>query len=105
MSYMHLDPPFLTECNAVPICRDPLCEIAAKRGTKKLMKECSKDMDEAGIRESLYSIKARQCEACGALDSPGSALRKCTRCTVVYYCSKDCQKRHWKEHRPRCLPA
>ena len=31
-------------------------------------------------------------------------LKKCARCTIVYYCSTECQKSHWKTHKPNCLP-
>ena len=30
-------------------------------------------------------------------------LRKCTQCEVAYYCSKTCQRGHWKQHKPACI--
>ncbi|KAJ6572459.1 hypothetical protein DFH09DRAFT_1362428 [Mycena vulgaris] len=30
-------------------------------------------------------------------------LRRCAGCNLVRYCSKECQKAHWKEHKPYCL--
>ena len=27
---------------------------------------------------------------------------KCSRCKSVFYCSKECQKSHWKAHKPNC---
>ena len=32
-------------------------------------------------------------------------LRKCTQCEVAYYCGKDCQRAHWKLHKPACIAA
>ena len=32
-------------------------------------------------------------------------LRKCTQCEVAYYCGKDCQRAHWKVHKPACIAA
>ena len=32
-------------------------------------------------------------------------LRKCMQCEVVYYCSKTCQRGHWKVHKPACIAA
>ncbi|KAJ7290537.1 hypothetical protein C8J57DRAFT_1276084 [Mycena rebaudengoi] len=30
-------------------------------------------------------------------------LRRCAGCGHVRYCSKECQKVHWKEHKPHCV--
>lgn len=29
-------------------------------------------------------------------------LRKCSKCKSVWYCSKECQKEHWKHHKAYC---
>jgi tetratricopeptide (TPR) repeat protein len=47
------------------------------------------------------SPAALTCGHCGQKD----ALKKCSRCKVVRYCSADCQKRAWKEHKPACKAA
>ena len=31
-----------------------------------------------------------------------AAETKCTNCRNVFYCSKECQKKHWKEHKYEC---
>ena len=31
------------------------------------------------------------------------AETKCTACKAVFYCSKGCQKKHWKEHKFECM--
>ena len=28
----------------------------------------------------------------------------CARCGLVFYCCRDCQGAHWKDHKPRCIP-
>ena len=32
-------------------------------------------------------------------------LRKCTQCEIAYYCSKTCQRSHWKKHKSACIAA
>ena len=32
-------------------------------------------------------------------------LRKCSQCEVAYYCSKSCQRSHWKKHKSACIAA
>ncbi|GMI00942.1 hypothetical protein TrLO_g12173 [Triparma laevis f. longispina] len=39
----------------------------------------------------------RKCEAC---EKEGA--KKCSRCKVVWYCSKDCQVKDWKIHKKIC---
>ena len=42
---------------------------------------------------------ASTCASCGA-----PAATCCSVCTVVNYCSKSCQRAHWKQHRRSCAP-
>ncbi|KAJ8923003.1 hypothetical protein NQ315_001551 [Exocentrus adspersus] len=39
------------------------------------------------------------CEVCR-----GEAERRCSACKLVFYCSAEHQKEHWKEHRDACRP-
>ena len=38
------------------------------------------------------------CEHCGNFGE----LKRCSRCKIVYYCSVECQRTHWKSHRSNC---
>jgi len=41
--------------------------------------------------------------ACGNCGGPGqSTLMVCSRCKKISYCSKNCQKAHWRTHKPEC---
>ncbi|KAG0701654.1 ankyrin repeat-containing domain protein [Suillus ampliporus] len=43
----------------------------------------------------------KECEYC---KKKGSGLKQCGRCHTVRYCSSDCQRMHWKTHKPLCQP-
>ena len=40
--------------------------------------------------------------ACGAPGCPEPPTQRCTRCRRVGYCSKVCQRAHWKSHKAEC---
>ncbi|KAL3898519.1 MAG: hypothetical protein SGARI_006653, partial [Bacillariaceae sp.] len=39
---------------------------------------------------------------CGNCQSELENILRCSRCHVVFYCNKACQKEHWKQHRRVC---
>jgi hypothetical protein len=47
------------------------------------------------------------CANCGSSEGSISGIlvhKFCSRCQLTYYCSKKCQKNHWKEHKKVCIP-
>jgi hypothetical protein len=50
-----------------------------------------------GLIEDFDSEDLGICPVCKK-----SAETKCTACKAVFYCSKGCQKKHWKEHKFQC---
>jgi hypothetical protein len=48
--------------------------------------------------------QAQRCTQCGEIQPH---LRCCARCRKAWYCSKACQKKHWKEggHKEQCKTA
>jgi len=41
---------------------------------------------------------------CAKCLSWGKSHRRCGRCKDIYYCSQDCQRAHWDQHKIECLP-
>ena len=44
------------------------------------------------------------CFLCGK-EGRSPPLRRCSQCEIAYYCSKTCQRGHWKVHKAACVAA
>lgn len=51
--------------------------------------------------ESRIKLEELYCDACQKPHNISTLLR-CSQCKSVYYCSKECQKMHWKQHKSSC---
>jgi hypothetical protein len=51
--------------------------------------------------------RRKECASCGVAEREGTDAKSCfkCKCKLVYYCSKECQKKHWPEHKARCKKA
>lgn len=79
----------------VPRCHDkltPLCFLGGKCHPRMIRKSAKEDRER---REDYVMI--RNCNLCHSL-----AKTKGGKCELVYYCSKECQKGDWKEHKQGC---
>lgn len=38
------------------------------------------------------------CDQCGYKEDP-PILKRCMKCCLSFYCSKECQRKHWDEHK------
>mgnify|MGYP000104590341 CR=1 FL=1 len=57
-----------------------------------------KDFAEGKARVTLQT-----CENCSTTEeSLTKQYKVCERCEIVYYCSRQCQKEHWKTHKKVC---
>ncbi|KAJ7770268.1 hypothetical protein DFH07DRAFT_806290 [Mycena maculata] len=54
-------------------------------------------------KERYERFAARRCAHCGKADLPPRS--KCSQCHNAHYCSQECQKANWKEHKAECRTA
>ena len=74
--------------------------IVSEKRAKALKAETLRSRVEVERVGSQFSGNSRDmCASCS-----GAAALHCSRCTRVKYCSKECQRNHWKAHRPSCAP-
>lgn len=77
-------------------CEDDACEVAYLKYRKRLL-------------EVLHPIVTGQksiqipltCAGC-LKKKPKEEMKRCARCKLRWYCSSECQKRHWPSHRFEC---
>jgi MYND finger len=58
----------------------------------------------------LEKHRANLCAPCGrvgcdALEREPKEFQRCSRCKAIGYCSRECQKKDWAEHRMNCIEA
>ena len=56
--------------------------------------------------KSAQARETKTCGQCGIREEEGQTFNHCSRCKVVTYCSKACQKQHWRGgHKDTCQAA
>ena len=56
--------------------------------------------DRASPSTGRPKFKPPLCTGCGKQSVSG--LKRCSQCRLAYYCTVDCQRAHWKEHKKIC---
>jgi hypothetical protein len=51
------------------------------------------------LKAMAISLEQKKCFMCSK-----KGLLTCSRCRMLNYCSAECQKKHWKQHKPFCKP-
>lgn len=62
----------------------------AKEDMDRMLKLYTDDVYEDFMEDPL-------CQVCGTI-----ATQRCSRCKNVWYCSRECQLKQWKEHKAMC---
>jgi len=63
--------------------------------------------DERGLFPLLHIftgsfVEGNSCNWCGTTKSKTGTLFLCSGCKDMYYCSRDCQKQEWSDHKREC---
>ena len=70
--------------------RYAMCSLTCVEAMIKMLRRKIK-----GMCAGLYLV----CSLCGTYEL---SMRKCARCRIAYYCSRECQKRAWPDHKQVC---
>jgi hypothetical protein len=58
---------------------------------------------EETVRRSYHEHSAHyDCHGCGVAETKEKQYLQCSKCKQSRYCSKECQRSHWKEHKDIC---
>merc|ERR1712232_153069 len=71
---------------------------------KRIIKATGHGATVLGSEPGCQSV-TNACGYCGLdyVDSSRTpSLKKCSRCMSIAYCSQECQRSHWKTHKPTC---
>ena len=59
-----------------------------------------KPKNKTGMKSMCVTVF--RCFQCG---KHGYKMSKCSQCAQAHYCNADCQRNHWKQHKPVCQAA
>ena len=59
------------------------------------------DTNKKTGKKTLW-VDVHRCFECG---KHGHNLPRCRQCAQAFYCNADCQRKHWRKHRPVCRAA
>jgi splicing suppressor protein 51 len=59
-------------------------------------------MADTNTTTSTANAAPAQCACCAKTASEDVSLKRCAKCQTTLYCSRDCQKADWKQHKKVC---
>ena len=98
------------ECKGVPLAKRSITQrltLAYAKNLLAVLWQAANPTPKARPVPMLPQMSRSHCAQCGkrrsGCEQQGLKLRKCDQCATVRYCSRECQKVHWKaSHREIC---
>ena len=79
----------------------PLYEVdVSKESWEETIAKMIEDMAKTGFPSEPEIVQKQKCMKCGL---EGESVRRCSRCKKISYCSPECQRADWKQHKKNCV--
>ena len=71
---------------------------------RKYIKLCETEKFNGDMKKRITEMLSDLSSMCRECGGKGERHKQCSKCTCVYYCSVDCQRKDWKEngHKEEC---
>ena len=89
------------ECSTPGVSKGPECRGMAFFQTKEDAENINNKLDVLGCIGKVSTIQVHSCANCGKHDFE-KIFKVCSKCRNPKYCSKECQRENWNEHKHHC---
>ena len=86
------------------LLRNPLYPAPLANQDTPPEKKLGKTKKPGSKKQPVKWVDLFTCFLCGK-EGRSPPLRRCSQCEIAYYCSKACQRGHWKKHKAACIAA